>query len=136
MLVVGTGMQQYLSGKYRMQFNQNGPNVEIQVFVKQLNKKRERVTVEIQQNAIKVEIKNDDLSQVEYLLEEDLYQPIDVAHSKWDVWATQVNIKLRKGDPSIVWPSLAHTEKPVRTELPDSCMGSCNARTRPNRLQQ
>lgn len=99
--------------KYRMQFNQNGPNVEVQVFAKHLNKKRERVTVEIQEKALRVEIKNDELSEVEYLLEEELYQPISVADSKWDIWATQVNIKLRKGDPSIVWPSLAHTETPA-----------------------
>lgn len=98
---------------YRMQFNQNGPNVEVQVFVKHLNKKRERVTVDIQEKALRVEIKNDDVSEVEYLLEEELYQPINVTESKWDVWATQVNIKLRKGDPSIVWPSLAHTDTPV-----------------------
>lgn len=98
---------------YRIQFNQNGPNVEVQVFVKHLNKKRERVTVDIQEKALRVEIKNDDVSEVEYLLEEELYQPINVTESKWDVWATQVNIKLRKGDPSIVWPSLAHTDTPV-----------------------
>lgn len=100
-----------------MQFNQNGPNVEVQVFAKHLNKKRERVTVEIQEGTLKVEIKSDDMSQVEYLLEEELYQPISVVESKWDVWTTQVNIKLRKVDPSITWPSLAHTDTPVRKIL-------------------
>lgn len=106
--------RQSMHDECRMQFNQNGPNVEVQVFAKQLNKKRERVTVEIQEKSLRVEIKNDDLSQTEYLLEEDLYQSIDVEGSKWDVWATQVNIKLRKGDPSVVWPSLAQTDVPVR----------------------
>lgn len=109
-----------------MQFNQNGPNVEVQVFAKHLNKKRERVTVEIQETSLRVEIKTDDLSQVEYLLEEDLYQSIDVDSSKWDVWATQVNIKLRKGDPSIVWPSLAHTDTPVCV-LNESGSSVCHA---------
>eukprot|EP00892_Ulva_mutabilis_P006927 jgi/Ulvmu1/4606/UM002_0335.1 len=99
--------------KYRMQFNQNGPNVEVQVFAKQLNKKRERVTVEIHEKSLRVEIKSEDMSQTEYLLEEDLYHAINVEGSKWDIWATQVNIKLRKGDPSIVWPSLAHTDTPA-----------------------
>jgi transcription elongation factor GreA-like protein len=98
----------------RMQFNQNAGIVEVQVFVKQLQKQRDRVKVDIQESLLKVEIKDADLKETEYSLEEKLYQPIVVAESKWDVWSTQVNIKLKKADPAIVWPDLAYSDAPVR----------------------
>jgi trans-aconitate methyltransferase len=98
----------------RMQFNQNAGIVEVQVFAKQLNKQRERVTVEIQESSLKVEVKDATLQETEYLLEEKLYQPIVVDASKWDVWSTQINIKLKKADPAIVWPDLKYSDAPVR----------------------
>jgi CS domain len=100
-----------------MQFNQNAGIVEVQVFAKQLNKQRARVVVDIQESSLKVEIKDDALQETEYLLEEKLYQPIVVDESRWDVWPTQVNIKLKKADPAIVWPDLAYSDAPVRCFL-------------------
>jgi hypothetical protein len=100
-----------------MQFNQNAGMVEVQVFAKQLNTKRERVSVDITEGSLKVEIKDADLQEVEYLLDEKLYQPIVVNESKWDVWSTQVNIKLKKAEAAIVWPSLKFTATPVCTNL-------------------
>lgn len=97
-----------------MQFNQNAGMVEVQVFAKQLNKHKERVVVEIQETYLKVKIMDDSLQDTEYSLEEKLYQPIVVSASKWDVWSTQVNIKLKKADPAIVWPDLCHSDAPVR----------------------
>lgn len=96
-----------------MQFNQNAGMVEVQVFAKQLNKQRERVTVEIGESSLKVEVKDPKLMETEYLLEEKLYQPILVEGSKWDVWSTQINIKLKKADGAIVWPDLAYSDTPV-----------------------
>lgn len=97
-----------------MQFNQNAGIVEVQVFAKQLHKQRERVCVEIQEGYLKVEVKDATLQETEYSLEEKLYQPIVVDASKWDVWSTQINIKLKKADPAIVWPDLAQSDAPVR----------------------
>lgn len=97
----------------RMQFNQNGGVVEVQVFAKKLNTQRERVRVEIAGRHLKVEILDEACKEVEWSLDEELYQDVDPVQSKWDVWATQINVKMRKADGAIVWPALGKCDAQV-----------------------
>jgi hypothetical protein len=97
----------------RLQFNQNAGIVEVQVFAKKLNTQKERVTVAISANHLKIEIRDEACQVVEYGWDNDLYQPIDVEQSKWSILSTQVNIRLKKLDGSIAWPDLGKTNVPV-----------------------
>lgn len=98
--------------KYRMQFNQNAGVVEVQVFAKQLNKQPARVAVDIQPHHLKIDIKDEECKEVVFSVDEELYQEVDVAASKWAIWGTQVNVKLKKVDGSIFWASLGKCDVP------------------------
>lgn len=98
-----------------MQHHQNAGNVEVQVFAKKLNAKPERVAVDIAQQHLKVEIKDEECNEVEYTFDEDLYQEVDVDASNFKVLSTQVLIKMKKKDGSISWPTLGKSEAPVRS---------------------
>jgi CS domain len=106
----------------RMQYNQNAGSVEVQVFAQKLNTQKERVRVDIGARHLKVEVLDEACQNVEYSIDDDLYEEVDPAQSKFLILSTQVLIKMKKADGAVSWPSLTKSEAPVR---PRSILTPC-----------
>lgn len=89
--------------KYRHDWLQMREWVEISVFAKKLT--GERLTVNIEPKHLQVVIR-DEQGKQEYEMSIDLYGKVDAPACKHEILGTKVEVRLKKVDLSVSWPTL------------------------------
>mmetsp|Transcript_7628 Transcript_7628/g.22548 ORF Transcript_7628/g.22548 Transcript_7628/m.22548 type:complete len:380 (+) Transcript_7628:370-1509(+) len=123
----GPPVEQPKPTKYRHDWLQMREWVEISIFAKKLNS--ERLTVMFQPKHLRVVIR-DPQGEQEYEMSIDLYSEVDADACKYEVLGTKVELRLKKIDLSVSWPTLEASDsrpaanwslpEPPRTQYPTS----------------
>lgn len=89
--------------KYRHEWLQMQKYVEVNIFAKKLTKERVSITIGKQQLDV---IIRDEQGEQEYEMSVKLYAEVNPEESRWEILSTKIELRLRKVDLSVSWPTL------------------------------
>lgn len=116
-----TTNQHQILPEIKYQYYQSGTHMNISVLAKNLQP--QDVNIDISEQHLRVYIKRD--GPAEKVMDIDLFAPIILAESKYDIRKPKVEIFLKKATPNVNWPSL----EAARSALPPPAVSAAPPET-------